>query len=150
MNERRFRLLERRLVDATTGRIRAPFRCDLNHAWYLHGELLFRQGRWLDAIRAYRKAYTRDIRDWHALMAIANCYDEMRKPAMAARNLRQALSIEPRSAELQYNLGNALYDDGQWKEAIHLYRKAQHGVGKVKRLAHRNQKRAEAMLYGRE
>src|SRR5690349_9399351 len=59
------RSLKRKLIDAATGRIRQPYRCDLNHAWYLYGDVLFRQRRWQPAIRAFRNSHARDASDWH-------------------------------------------------------------------------------------
>ena len=148
LSKRQFRALEGRLIDNRTGRVRAPFRCDLNHAWYLSGESFSSRSRWQNAIQAYRKAYARDRTDWQALMAIGNCYDRLRRPRDAARYLSRAASIFPRSAKLQYNLGNALFDMGRLPDALRCYRKAQRGSGssQVKRMAARNEERARALI----
>lgn len=146
LKKRRFRAVEGRLIDEGTGRIKSAFRCDLNHAWFVCGETFFLRSRWKDAIQAYRKAYARDQTDWRALMAIGNCYDKLRKPKQAMHYLSRAVQISPRTAELRYNLGNALFDLGRLEDAVNCYRKAQRGSGQVKRLAKRNEKRARARI----
>lgn len=127
------------LIDRRSGRVRPPFTCDLNHAWYVHGLIRFRQRRYRDALYSFDKAYKHERADWQALMAAANCYDQLRKPKLAERRLRKAVGLQPKSAELHYNLGNALFDLGRNSEAISEYREAQRLPGKVKRAARKNE-----------
>lgn len=111
------------LIDRGSGRIRPPFTCDLNHAWYVHGLIRFRRRRYQEALYSFDKAYKYARSDWQALMAAANCYDQLGRPRLTEQRLRKAVGLQPKSAELRYNLANALLDLGRYSEAIGEYRK---------------------------
>jgi tetratricopeptide (TPR) repeat protein len=54
-----------------------------------------------------------------ALWAIADCYDELKRPRMAQRYYSRALKLAPtNNAALRYNLANALFDLQEYSEAI--------------------------------
>lgn len=144
LREADFRHALNLLIDRGSGRIRPPFTCDLNHAWYVHGLIRFRQGRYREALYSFDKAYKYARSDWQALMAAANCYDQLGRPRLAERRLRKAVGLQPKSAELRYNLANALLDLGRHSEAIGEYREAQRLPGKVKRAARKNEQVALA------
>jgi tetratricopeptide (TPR) repeat protein len=118
-----------------TGRIRAQFGTDINHAWYLVGEANFARKRFKEAKYAYRKALLHWPNDVDALMAIANCCSELRQHRYAIRYLKLALEMNPKSAALLFNLGNAQFDIGDFRGALKSYRKAERFAGSDRTLA---------------
>ncbi len=59
-----------------------------------------------------------DKRDWMALWAIADCYDQMKRPRMALRYYSRALRFVPANPALSYNRANAHIDLRQYPEAV--------------------------------
>ncbi|WP_428623519.1 tetratricopeptide repeat protein [Sedimenticola sp.] len=106
-----------------TGKIRKPFDRDPNHAWYLVGDIFFKMGDYERAIEAFLEAFRCRDDDVEALWAIANCYSELHKPKNAEEYLRIAIKLDPSKQQLIYNLGNALFDQGQYEEALSWYEK---------------------------
>jgi tetratricopeptide (TPR) repeat protein len=109
------------LLDSNTGRIKANFAPERNHAWYCIGDCKFRTGDLKGAILAFRNAFKADTGDAQSLLAIGNCYDAQKKPRLAERYFRQALTLHPTNtdeASILVNLGNALIDQNRWMEAI--------------------------------
>lgn len=97
------------------------YKIDPNHAWYNAGTIFFHQGKYVSALKAFKKALRTRKDDAQALWAIADCYSEMGKPSFAERYFRKALSNQPGDQSLIYNLGNALFDQGRYQEAIEKY-----------------------------
>ncbi|MEQ9059458.1 MAG: tetratricopeptide repeat protein [Gammaproteobacteria bacterium] len=96
---------------------------DLNHAAYARGCELYDSGEYSQALAAFREATSYWPEDPDAWMAIANCYDSLRRPKQAEKVLRKALDLgkEKIRDALLYNLGNSLYDQGRFEEAIAVY-----------------------------
>ena len=77
-------------------------------------------------------------------MAVCNCYDELKRYKKAEKAFRCALqhASEKDTEKIVYNLGNSLFDQEQYSEAIELYatiksgsdlwRKAQRNIGLAK------------------
>ena len=96
---------------------------DANHAAYVEGGELFKQGRFGDAAKHFRLAAGEWPEDWQAYWALGNCYSEMKKPRKAEESFREAIMHAPKAdvPSLYFNLGNALLDQGKYKEAIEAY-----------------------------
>jgi len=113
-----------KLYDASRGRIRAPFSADPNHAWYFVGTIMFDSAKYREAIEAFQKALRTRRTDVDALWAIGNCYAALGQPRFAARYFERALALRSRHSDaLRFNLGNALFDQGRYEEALKLYKK---------------------------
>jgi len=125
------------------GQIRADFRADLNHAWYLAGNAAYDAGQINRALAFFKKSARTWPEDTKALMAIANCYSELNKPRWTAHYLARAIQIDPNNPDLNYNLANARFDLGQYKEAVTLYMKViDVGRGETKEWAATNLERS--------
>lgn len=105
------------------GRINEPYDDDLNHAWYIAGDVYYQSGDLRKSLNAFKKALTNRTDDIEAMWAIAECYSDLGSPSEAESYIRKALSILPERCELIYNLGNALFDQKEYVEAIECYRK---------------------------
>ncbi len=96
---------------------------------YSRGDEYFRAGRFRDAIAFFREAFDADPQDSMCLLAIGNCWSELRKFKRAEASFRQALSLatELEVPALTFNLGNALYDQGRYSEAVTAYSQVPRG-----------------------
>lgn len=113
-----------RIVDINSGRLKKPFLQDANHAWYCVGDACFKAGRFLEAVVAFRRALKADPEDVMCFIALGNSYDAMGRPKLAERMLRRALVMrldQNDRASILLNLGNALYDQNRYKDAIEEY-----------------------------
>ena len=85
--------------------------------------------------------------DWQAMWALGNCHSELKKPKKAERCFRDALELASTEArpKLIFNLGNALFDQQRFQEAIAVYHKLPAGHDLV-RQAKNNIALAQARL----
>lgn len=119
------------LIDASTNQIEDVFRFNRNHAWYCVGDVLYRQSKFDESKGAFKKSLRRRPEDVQALMAIGNCYDELKMPKFAERYFARALNVlnqnkekaRPRREAIMLNLANALFDQRRMTEAIKVYKK---------------------------
>jgi Flp pilus assembly protein TadD len=114
----------RKLVDPESGRLRPAYVSDVNHAWYCVGDAQFKLGSFDDAIDAFRKAAKANPEDVECLIAIGNCYDELKRPKLAERTFRKALDLRSTGrtkASARVNLGNALLDQKKYQEAVEMF-----------------------------
>lgn len=90
---------------------------------YAAGDTLYKAERFRDALQKFRRALTLAPGNSDTLWAIAGCHDELGRPRLAERFYRAALqgAVQKDRAALYYNLGNALFDQGRFKEAIRCY-----------------------------
>ena len=114
-------------------------RADPNHVAYARGDKSFKEGRFAEAAKHFLVALEEWPEDWQAMGALGNSYCEMKKPRKAEPWFRQAIALAPpeRQPDLIYNLGNALFDQGRFEEAIAMYTQVPHGH-KTRRLAEKN------------
>lgn len=123
-----------KLLGDDGAQLRAPYNDDLNHGWYVVGDVFYKKGEFRSAAEAFDKAIADRPDDHEALMALANCYFELSMPEMAERYLRVALEFSDDPA-LIYNLGNALFDQGRYEEALAEYRRVPETAGEICSLA---------------
>ena len=97
---------------------------DLNHAAYLRGDKLFKKGKFVDAAASFEIAIEEWPEDWQAMWALGNCITEMKKHRKAEQQFRKAIELADSEVlpNLHFNLGNALFDQGKYGEAIQHYR----------------------------
>lgn len=134
------------LLDADTNQIKDVFRFDRNHAWYCVGDVLYRQGKFEGSKNAFKKSLKIRPDDVQALMAIGNCYDELKKPKFAERYFIRALNhldqnkerTKPKREAIILNLANALFDQGRMREAFNLYKKLDKAPLEIRRKAKKN------------
>lgn len=128
-----------RLLNEGRSRIRPPYSGDLNHAWYLTGDLYYKLGCIDEALKAFKRSLANWSEDTEAMMAIANCYSLLSRPRWAVYYLRKALELDPDNRNLVYNLGNAYLDCGSYDAATRAYRKALLGASEeLSRMIRRN------------
>lgn len=120
---------------------------DPNHTAYVREDKKFRERRYGDAAKYFLAALEEWPEDWMAMHALGNCYSEMKKPRKAEKWLRLAIENAPpeNHVELSYNLGNALFDQQRYDEAIQIYREIPSGH-EVWRLASSNIAASERRL----
>jgi len=95
----------------------------LNNALYQAGDDLYKQGKFKEALEEFKKALKAWPADSESAWAIADCYSEMGKPEQAEDYYKKALKNcpEDKKTNLIYNIGNELFDQSKFKEAIQLY-----------------------------
>ncbi len=134
------------LVDQKTGRIKKPYNDDLNHAWYTVGDIYYKGKEYYKAINAFKKAFMNWSDDVESLWAIANCYSEIGKSWLTKYYLEKAIQLSGEKDGLRYNLGNALFDMGKYREAIKQYKKVRSKDKQLYKLACSNIKKAEKLV----
>ncbi len=138
------------LLNRKTGRIKKPYDADLNHAWYTVGDIFYKTKKYDQAIHAFKKAFLNWSGDVEALWAIANCYSDLAKPWLTKHYLTKAIRHGGKRDVLRYNLGNALFDMGKYRDAVKQYKKIGKKDRELFKLACSNMKKAEklAKKYG--
>lgn len=139
------------MLDNKKTRIKHAFATDAsdrNHSWYIIGDIYFKKSQFQKALHAFRQAVRAWMHDTEALLAIGNCYSEMGRPVLAERYYKKALLLADSKLKpiITYNLGNALYDQEKYSEAVLQYKKIGKSAGKVYRIAQRNNKKATAKI----
>ena len=81
------------VFDEKLNRINKPYDIDLNHAWYIVGDIFFKTQKYDSAISCFKKALIFSQNDMEAMCALANCYSEQFQPKKSASILRKALNI---------------------------------------------------------
>ncbi|SRR6266581_1858216 len=128
-------------------RVETQYRGDVNHAWYLAGDIYQKKRNYRRAIAAFKKAFQNRKEDFEALWAIGDCYSDIGRPVMAERYYRKALQFSKHDAAIRFNLGNALFDQGRYREAISVYKSIDESTNsKVHKLAHKNLRSALTRL----
>jgi len=95
----------------------------LNNAHYQAGDDLYKAGKYQEALEEFKKALKALPTDSDSAWAIASCYSDLGKPDLAEDYYKFALKHCPEEEknDLIYNIGNALFDQMKYKEAIRLY-----------------------------
>lgn len=139
----------RSMVDLKSGRLKPPFKQDANHAWYCVGDAYFKAENFLGAIAAFQRARKTDPEDAMCFLALGNSYDAIGRPKLAERMLRQALILHLDNldrASALFNLGNALYDQRRYAEAIEQYQRVRTRKDEIGDKARKNLARARLKL----
>jgi len=139
----------RALFASSTWRLKEPFSDDPNHAWYCVGTALFDSGKFDLASRAFKKSLRTRPDDFQALWALGDCYSELGHPKLAERYFAKAIRFGRKESALAltFNLANAFYDQGKFREAIRKYRRVLRGRDKaIARRARKNLALAKAKL----
>ena len=94
-----------------------------NHEAYVAGLFHYENGNYNNAKSLFKEAIEYWPEDGDAWMALGNCYDALHKPLKAEASFRKALAVCARaeSDNILYNLGNSLYDQARYEEAIETY-----------------------------
>ena len=98
---------------------------DINHLAYVRADRFYKRGRFKAAAKWFAISLNAHPQDWQALWALGDTYSELKKPAKALSFFSQAIEVAPRTeaSNLNYNLGNALFDLGCYSAAIKSYSK---------------------------
>lgn len=93
---------------------------------YTAADYLYRKGRVAAALTGFRRALSLAPGNVDTLWAIADCYDEQKRPRLAERYYRSAIKYAParQRPTLYFNLGNALFDQKRSNDAVQSYRRA--------------------------
>ena len=96
----------------------------LNNKHYRAADDLYRLGRYSDALKEFELALGALPDDCDTLWAIADCYSELGKPYLAERYFTSALKscLPGKRTDLLFNLGNSLFDQMKFNQAIDVYR----------------------------
>lgn len=122
------------IINEQTGRLNPIFKIDANHSWYCAGDAYFKIGNYVEAIKAFQRSRKADPQDAICFLALGNSYDALGRFKIAERMFRQALSLrlnEFNRATAFFNLGNALYDQRRYKEAIDIFNKIKNRKDKI-------------------
>ncbi len=103
-------------------KLNPPFDQDANHGWYIVGDIFFRHGNFKNALAAFESALEVYPEDVEAMWALADCHSRMKNFGRAEHFLKEALKSDPDNPNLLYNLGNALFDQRKFAEAIAVYK----------------------------
>ena len=96
-------------------------------AWHAHlhlGNALHNQGRYVEAVAAYRVAAEQRPNDDLAYANLGLVLNELGRYEEAETHLRRALALNPQDWHAHLNLGNALHSQGRYAEAVAAYRVA--------------------------
>ena len=134
------------LYNSRNDTIKPPYNYDLNHAWYVVGDIYFRNKDFKRAVPAFKHSLDSWQEDGDAYLAIGNCYDELCEFAAAEDHFRKALEINPKCDKSMYNLGNMLFDQEKYKESIECYEKVVNRDTAVGKMSYKNLKLAKSRL----
>ncbi len=100
---------------------------DNNHELYGKGCAYYNKEDYRNAIKAFSEALEYWPEDGQAWLALGNCYDSCQKPRRAEQCYRKAVQFSTNTGRDRdsalYNLGNSLYDQLLFSEAIECYEK---------------------------
>lgn len=93
---------------------------------YTAADTSYKTKRFTAALAGFRRALSLAPGDVDTLWAIADCYNEQKRPRLAERYYRSAIKHAPvkQRPTLYFNLGNILFDQKRFKEAVQIYRYA--------------------------
>lgn len=129
------------VLNQKRNRIRKPYDTDLNHAWYVVGNIFYKRNDFDYAISCFKKALKHWTEDVETMCALANSYSEIDQPNKAAYWLLKALKISPANPTFLYNYANALFDLKRYQKAIKYYLQIPLEVHDIYELARKNVKK---------
>lgn len=94
-----------------------------NYELYSLGEDAFRKGCFAEARKYFKVALEYCPDDSDTWRALGTCYDELKQPKKAEACLRKALEFADAESvpDITFSLGNSLYDQEKYAEALQLY-----------------------------
>ncbi|MGP0172773.1 tetratricopeptide repeat protein [Pseudomonas sp. NCHU5208] len=135
-----------KIYNKAKGTIRRDFQNDENHAWYIVGDIFFKQSNYEMAIHSFKKSLESREDDIEACCALANSYSAMDMPDKSIVYLIAGLKHKPDSSTLNYNLGNAYFDIGEHKKAIEHYERVHPQHEDIYEMAKKNIQRAQKLI----
>jgi tetratricopeptide (TPR) repeat protein len=102
--------------------------------WFLKGNILSRQGRFEEAVDAYKKSIGRNPNATVVHFNLALAYKSLNRQGEAAVALEKAVELEPGNLDARYSLGNIYNHLERWEDAI----------AQLNMVVHRRQDDAEA------
>ena len=126
--------------------INKPYDNDLNHAWYLGGDIYYRFEDYQQAIHCFKNSILARPDDVDAILAIANCYSKINMPNKSTEWLEKGLNIDSNNNALLYNYANSLYDQGRYKEAVEKYNEVTDLDKDIYELARKNLKKSRRKI----
>ena len=102
--------------------------------WFLKGNILSRQGRFEEAVDAYKKSIGRNPNATVVHFNLALAYKNLNRQGEAAVALEKAVELEPGNLDARYSLGNIYNHLERWEDAI----------AQLNMVVHRRQDDAEA------
>ena len=102
--------------------------------WFIKGNFLSRQGRFEEAVDAYKKSIENNPNATVAYFNLALAYKMLNRQGKAAVAFEKAVELEPGNLDARYSLGNIYNHLERWEDAI-----AQLNI-----VVHRRQNDAEA------
>ena len=102
--------------------------------WFLKGNILSRQGRFEEAVDAYKKSIGRNPNATVVHFNLALAYKNLNRQGEAAVALEKAVELEPGNLDARYSLGNIYNHLERWEDAI----------AQLNMVVHRRQNDAEA------
>jgi len=130
--------------------IRSPYDSDLNHAWYLLGDIYYKQQKYEDAVSAFKKCLIDRPDDIEAILALANCYFALELPEKAEIVLKEGKKVEPLNPKIIYSLANSLFDQEKYRESINLYEEVDFKDHEIYDLAKKNMLLAKRLLSAKQ
>ena len=102
-----------------------PDTSDANHEEYKLGCTAYNNNRYSEAKSHFTNAIEFWPEDYQAWWALGNSYSELGRHSKAEHCYRQALEYNENEneAELLFNLGNSLFDQERYSDAIEIYSK---------------------------
>ncbi|WP_277372269.1 tetratricopeptide repeat protein [Pseudomonas sp. AA-38] len=134
-----------KIYDKARGTIKRDFQSDGNHAWYIVGDIFFKQSNYEMAAHSFKKSLESREDDIEACCALANAYSAMNMPDKSVVCLIADLKYKPDSSILNYNLGNAYFDMGDHKKAIRHYERVLPQHEDIYEMAQKNIQRAKKL-----
>ena len=94
-----------------------------NHEYYTQGCKAFDASDYQKALALFKNSIEYWPEDPQAWMAVGNCYDVLKRPKRAEEAFRESLQYSDpvRSEEVSFNLGNSVFDQGRYLEAIEVF-----------------------------
>jgi Tfp pilus assembly protein PilF len=94
-----------------------------NHAHYVLGCKAYNASEFHKALSLFKHALAYWPEDPQAWIAVGNCYDALKRPRKAESAFRNALkhSDGKNKEDVLFNLGNSLFDQQRYSEAIDVY-----------------------------
>jgi tetratricopeptide (TPR) repeat protein len=110
-----------KVLDRSRMTINPPYDCDLNHAWYIVGDIYFSAKKYKLSVQAFENSIIDSDEDTDAHLALANSHSKLGHHERARDVLLSALTKKSYDARLRFNLGNAFFDLGDITNAIANY-----------------------------